>query len=92
MIQTFKHKGLKRFFESGHFSGIIPDHAKRIRNVLALFETAETMADMNLPGLNLHELKGNRKGTWAVTISGNWRITFQLQNGDAFEVNYEDYH
>ena len=60
--------------------------------ILALLETAETLDDMDLPGLSLHELKGKRKGTWAVKVSGNWRVTFKLQKGDAFDVNYEDYH
>lgn len=92
MIQKFKHKGLKRFFESGISSDVDPQHTARIRKILALIETAETLEDMNLPGLDLHPLKGNRKGTWAVKVSGNWRITFKIQNGDAFDVNYEDYH
>jgi len=92
MIQKFKHKGLKRLFESGVSSGVDPQHVDRIRKILALLETAETVEDMDLPGLGLHPLKGNRKGTWAVKVSGNWRITFKIQNGEAFEVNYEDYH
>jgi proteic killer suppression protein len=92
MIQKFKHKGLKRLFESGVSSGVDPQHVDRVRKILALLETAETLEDMDLPGLGLHPLKGNRKGTWAVKVSGNWRITFKIQNGEAFEVNYEDYH
>jgi proteic killer suppression protein len=92
MIQKFIHKGLKKLFESGNSAGINPQHVTRSRQILALLETAETLDDMDLPGLNLHELKGKRKGTWAVKVSGNWRVTFQLQKGDAFDVNYEDYH
>ena len=92
MIQKFKHKGLKRLFESGSSVGINPQHITRLRQILALLETAEILDDMDLPGLNLHELKGKRKGTWAVKVSGNWRVTFNLQKGDAFDVNYEDYH
>ena len=92
MIQKFKHKGLKRLFESGISSGVDPQHVTRIWKILALLETAETLEDMDLPGLGLHQLKGNRKGTWAVKVSGNWRITFKIQSGDAFDVNYEDYH
>ncbi|MDZ7761683.1 MAG: type II toxin-antitoxin system RelE/ParE family toxin [Desulfovermiculus sp.] len=92
MIQKFKHKGLKRYFESGISSGVEPQHVTRVWKILALLETAETLEDMDLPGLGLHQLKGNRKGTWAVKVSGNWRITFKIQNGDAFDVNYEDYH
>ena len=67
-------------------------YVARIRKILALLETAETLEDMDLPGLGLHPLKGNRKGTWAVKVSANWRITFKIQSGDAFDVNYEDYH
>jgi proteic killer suppression protein len=92
MIQKFKHKGLTRLYESGISSGVDPQHATRIRKILALLETAETLEDMDLPGLGLHPLRGDRKGTWAVKVSGNWRITFKIQNGETFDVNYEDYH
>jgi proteic killer suppression protein len=92
MIQKFKHRGLKRLFESGITSDVDPQQVARIRKILALLETAETLEDMDLPGLGLHPLKGNRKGAWAVKVSGNWRITFKIQSGDAFDVNYEDYH
>jgi proteic killer suppression protein len=92
MIQRFKHKGLKRLFESSSSSGVAPQHAARIRKILALLDTAETLEDMDLPGLGLHPLKGNRKETWAVKVSGNWRITFKIQQGDVFDINYEDYH
>ncbi len=92
MIQKFKHKGLKQLFESGVSKGINPKHVTRLRNILALLETAETPEDMDLPGLGLHQLKGKRKGTWTVKISGNWRMTFKIHNGDAFDINYEDYH
>ena len=92
MITSFKHKGLKRLFETGDISGINPQHAERLRKILALLETSENVDDMDLPGLNLHKLKGKRKNTLAVTVSGNWRVTFKLKNGDVLEVNYEDYH
>ncbi len=92
MVKKFKHEGLKKLFETGSSIGVNPDHVQRIRKVLALLETSETPEDMDLPGLNLHQLKGDRKGTRSVVISGNWRITFKLENGDAFDVNYEDYH
>ena len=92
MIQKFKHKGLKQLFESGRSSGVNPQHVKRIRNILALLETAASAEDMDLPGLKLHQLSGKRKETWAVKVSGNWRITFKIQNGHALDVNYEDYH
>ena len=92
MIQKFNYKGLKLLFESGNASGINPQHLARIRKILALLETAESIEDMNLPGLDLHRLKGDRKGEWAVKVSGNWRITFKLEKSDAFDINYEDYH
>jgi proteic killer suppression protein len=92
MIKNFKHKGLRKLFESGVASGIQPKHADRLRQILALLETADSIADMNLPGLNLHELKGQRKGTYSVNVSGNWRVTFKIVNGDILDVNYEDYH
>jgi len=91
MITSFKHKGLKRLFETGHTSGVNPQHVERLRKILALLETSENIDDMGLPGLNLHKLKGRRKNTLAVKVSGNWRVTFKLKNGDILEVNYEDY-
>jgi Plasmid maintenance system killer protein len=92
MIKSFKHKGLKKLFESGHTSGVNPQHVERLRRILALLETAETVDDMDLPGLHLHTLKGTRRDTLAVKVSGNWRITFRIKNEDVLEVNYEDYH
>ena len=92
MIQNFKHKGLRQLFEKGLSSAINSQHVKRLKIILALLETAETMEDLDLPGLSLHELKGKRKGTWSLKVSGNWRVTFRLENGDALDVNYEDYH
>ena len=92
MIIKFKHKGLKKLFESGRISGIQPEYADKLRRILALLETAEEPDDMDLPGLRLHPLKGNREGTWSVSVSGNWRVTFQFYNSDVTTVDYEDYH
>ena len=92
MIKKFKHKGLRKLFESGVVTGIQPQHSTRLRRIIALLETSDSIEDMDLPGLNLHELKGNRKGTYAVKVSGNWRVTFQIVDGDVFDVGYEDYH
>ena len=92
MIKSFKHKGLKLFFESGNTSGIQTTHSKKIRLQLTALDTSTGIEDMNLPGYNLHELKGNKKGIWSITVNGNWRITFQFEQGDAYIVNYEDYH
>lgn len=92
MIVSFKHRGLKQFFESGTTRGIQTNHAKRIRLILARLSAATSPQDMNLPGLVLHELVGQRKGTWAVRVSGNWRITFTFDGVDACDVDLEDYH
>ena len=92
MIKRFKSKGLKKLFESGNITGIQPQHTQRLRKILALLETADKIEDMDLFGLNLHALKGNKKGTYAVKVSGNWRVTFKIIDGDAVDVNYEDYH
>jgi len=92
MIKSFRHKGLKRFFEKGKTSGIQSEHVGRVRRILALLETSSSITDMDLPGLNLNELKGNRKGTWSVKVSGNWRVTFKFVDGDVHVVDYEDYH
>ena len=92
MIRSFKHKGLARFFATGTKSGIQAQHAERLRLILGRLSAAAKPEDMGLPGLRLHPLKGKRKGTWAVWVSGNWRITFRFVGADAEVVDYEDYH
>jgi len=92
MIKIFAHKGLEAFFFEGTKKGIQPAHSQRLGDILDLLDTAEEVGDMNFPGSTLHRLKGNRKGCWAVKVSGNWRITFRFREGDAFAVDYEDYH
>jgi proteic killer suppression protein len=92
VIRSFKHKGLARYFETGSKSGIQPQHAERLRLILGRLNAAAAPGDMDLPGLRLHPLKGARKGTWAVWVSGNWRITFKFVGADAEVVDYEDYH
>lgn len=92
MIMSFKHKGLERFYKTGKSSGIQAKHTKRLRLILTNLDQAETPDDMDLPGLRLHELKGQRKNIWSVSVSGNWRVTFRFKGRDAEIVNYEDYH
>lgn len=92
MIRSFKHKGLEKFFKFGRTAGIQPAHAKRLRLILGRLNAAVIAKDMDLPGLRLHELSGNRVGIWSVTVSGNWQVTFRFEDGDAEVVNYEDYH
>lgn len=92
MIIGFKHKGLERFFTQGSKAGIQPKHGKRLRLILGRLQASTCPQDMNLPGLNLHELSGDRQGNWAVKVSVNWRVTFRFVGKDADEVDYEDYH
>ncbi|MCU7837698.1 MAG: type II toxin-antitoxin system RelE/ParE family toxin [gamma proteobacterium symbiont of Taylorina sp.] len=92
MITSFIHKGLEKFYKTGTTSGIQANHAKRLRLILSNIDQAESPDDMDLPGLRLHELKGNRKGIWSVTVSGNWRVTFRFSGHNPEIVNYEDYH
>lgn len=92
MIKSFKHKGLKKFFESGSTAGIQTAHDTKILDRLTFLHTATCIEDMNLPGYRLHELKGKHAGHWAIDVSGNWRIVFKFEDGDAYAVTYEDYH
>lgn len=91
MIISFKHKGLRRFYETGSTAGIQAMHAARLRLILRLLDKAIGPDDVNAPGLRLHELKGERKGDWSLTVSGNWRITFRFVPEGVELVNYEDY-
>lgn len=92
MIQSFRHKGLGRFFETGSAAGIQPKHAKRLRMLLVALETAVTIDDMDVPIFRLHPLKGKEKGRWSVWVNGNWRVTFEFRDGHAHVLDYEDYH
>ena len=92
MIQSIISKPLKLLFDKDDSSKIRPDLIRRVENILTRLQAAKEINDMNAPGYNLHPLTGNRKGIWSVTLKDNWRITFRFINGDAFDVNMEDYH
>ena len=92
MIKTFKHKGLKALFETGRSRAVAADLHRRLIRQLDLLNRAKSAQDMNLPGYRFHELKGERKGTYSVTVSGNWRVTFTFADADAENVDLEDYH
>jgi proteic killer suppression protein len=92
MIQSFRHKGLAKFFRSGSQSGIRPEHASRLRLILGQLNAATAVGEMAAPGFKFHPLKGDLAGHYAVSVSGNWRVTFRFEDGDAFDVNYLDYH
>ena len=92
MIKSFKHKGLQLFFETGTLKGIQADHAKKLRMRLIALDTAFVIEDLKLPGFDLHELEGYKKGIWSIKVNGNYRLTFTFENGDVYILNYEDYH
>lgn len=92
MIKSWQHKGLKRFFESGKKSGIIPDHARRLKVLLQLLHAANTPTCMDAPGFDFHTLKGDKAGFYSVAVRANWKLIFQFDGEDAILVDYLDYH
>lgn len=92
MIKSFKHKGLRKYFEKGSTAGIQSTHSKKLKMQLAAIDTAQLIDDIDLPGYKLHALKGEREGIWSISVNGNWRLTFEFRDGNAYILNYEDYH
>jgi proteic killer suppression protein len=92
MIKSFKHKGLERLFIKGSASGVQASYAPRITLVLDAIDAADHVKELDLPGFRLHRLKGDKRNLWSVTVSANWRITFEFENGDAYILDLEDYH
>lgn len=91
MIETFRHKGLQAFFETGSKAGIQPQQAPKLARILARLDLAKSADDMNVPGWRLHLLSGNLTGHFSVWVNGNWRMTFTFEDGDAVLVDYQDY-
>jgi proteic killer suppression protein len=92
MIKTFKHPGLKRFFINDDHRGILARSEARIERLLDRLDVAVKAEDMNIPGFKFHRLTGDRKGTYSVSVTGNWRITFRFDGENAVDVDLEDYH
>jgi toxin HigB-1 len=92
MIKAFRHKGLETFFYTGSKKGIRPEHADRLERILDRLNAASNIKDMNYPGSFLHQLSGDKKGRYAVKVSGNWRVFFEFIEGEAYVVDYDDYH
>lgn len=92
MIRSFRHKGLEQFFTFGIKKGIQTEHAGKLARILDRLDVVVQVEDMNLPGFRLHSLKGDEKETWSVSVNGNWRVTFHFIAGDAYVVDYQDYH
>jgi len=92
-IRTIKHRGLRRFIEDDDDREIRRDQVNRLRNILAALLMAEDMqAVAGPPGWRIHQLTGDRAGTWSISVSGNWRVTFELDHGEICHLNLEDYH
>ncbi len=92
MIESFKHKGLKKLYQHGDQKQLDPRFIGRIEDILARLDVADVIQDMNLPGYSLHALKGTLKNQWSVLVSRNWRIIFRFENGSVFDVDLIDYH
>ena len=92
MIENFRHRGLKRFYERGDESQIRPDLIPRVEEILTILDQSATIEDLSLPSLHLHPLKGNYQGYWSVRVRANWRIIFRLDDGKVFDVELIDYH
>jgi proteic killer suppression protein len=92
LIQSFRHKGLRRVFEDGDHRGVPAEMARRIGTMLAALDDAQEVEELNLPSFRLHQLKGDLLGLWAVTVRANWRIVFRFESGQALDVDFVDYH
>jgi toxin HigB-1 len=92
MIESFRHKGLKRLHEKGDRSGLSASMVPKIEEILSMLEAAETAREADIPGYRLHRLTGNLKGFWSVRVTGNWRIIFRFEEGAAHDVDLMDYH
>ena len=92
VIQAFRHKGLRLFFETGKTAGIQPSLGRKLRLQLSALHSAAQIEDLDLPGYRLHLLKGADKGRWSIWVNGNWRLTFVFRDGHVFDLDFEDYH
>lgn len=92
MIASFKHRGLKRLYQDDDHRGLLPARVGKIKRLLARLDEAAEVTNMALPGFGLHPLKGKLEGFWAVSVSGNWRIVFRFEKGNAYDVDLIDYH
>jgi proteic killer suppression protein len=92
VIKSFRHKGVQRFFATGSKAGIQPKHAAKLEEQLALLNTVKRPEQMNVPRWRLHALHADLDGHWAVSVNGNWRLTFTFEGEDAILVDYRDYH
>ncbi|MYM80453.1 Killer protein [Duganella sp. FT50W] len=92
MIVSFRHQGLRKYFETGTLAGIQPHHESHLKYLLAALDSAELVEHIDRPGRHFHQLKGTKPQRWAVNVNANWRLTFEFKQGKAYAVDYQDYH
>ena len=92
MIESFKHKGLRQFFEDDNPKGLNPEYVRKIKQILGLLNAAQNISDLDYATFRLHPLKGDLKGCWSMTVRANWRIIFRFKDGKAYDVDLVDYH
>lgn len=92
MIKSFKHRGLKALYDGRTTRRVSPEHVEKLKDILSVLDQSRGPGGMRLPGYELHALRGKMKGRYAVSVSGNWRVTFRFEDGSAVDVDYEDYH
>lgn len=92
MILSFKHRGLRELYEGRGSRRVAPHHVRKLRDILAVLDRSRIPSHMDLPGFRLHRLRGRLRGHYAVSVSGNWRVTFRFEEGHAADVDYTDYH
>ena len=92
MVRSFRHRGLKALYDGRTTRRVAPEHVQKLRDILGVLDRSRTPEEMNLPGFRLHQLRGDLRGHWAVSVSGNWRVIFRFEDGEAVDVDYLDYH
>ena len=93
MIRTFRHRGLRRLYETGSAKGLPAESVGKLENMLGVIDQAESVAEIGIfPGWRMHRLKGEFQGFWSLTVTGNWRLMFRFERGDAFDLDFVDYH
>lgn len=92
MVRSFRHRGLKALYDGRTTRRVAPEHVQKLRDILGVLDRSRTPEEMNLPGFRLHQLRGDLRGHWAVSASGNWRVIFRFEDGEAVDVDYLDYH
>jgi toxin HigB-1 len=92
LIETIRHKGLRQLFEDDNPKGVRPDQLRKVRQILALLDAANVVADLDFPTFRLHPLKGEMAGFWSLRVNGNWRIIFTIEDGAVNNIDLVDYH